>query len=478
MFLLKIIHEHKFVRCDGSVFYGEASGAILSYQGILAVQVIIRDVTARKLAEEALQKVNDNLEKIVEERTAELLSANQSLKKEIAERKLAEEEKEKIQAQLLQAQKMEVLGKLVGGIAHDFNNIMASIKSLSTLGIKGTDSDSPNLHTYFKLINIAVDRAISITRQLLIFSRKQPVNLQPTNLNKIINDMLKILNYIIDENITIRTVLESHPWVMLADRGNVEQILMNLVINARDSMQGGGMIYIKTQNMIFEKEHGNMLLGSRSGNFVCLTVEDSGSGMDKEIINHLFEPFFTTKATGKGLGLGLAIVDQIVKGLNGVISVDSEPERGSIFKVYLPATTNLTLLEVEKKELEEASGRGERILLVEDDDILRISIQSILSNKGYSVLAIANAEEAEIVFDQEGNNFDLVFTDVLLPGKSGIYLVKQLLRRKSDLKVLFSSGYMVVESEWSYIQQGFHYLQKPFEPAILFMTIRNILDGR
>jgi len=474
----KKVIEHRFIRLDGTEFYGEATGIPFLYKGEPAIQVITRDITKRKEAEDALNRVNDKLENMVNERTEKLSKAIELLKKEISERKHAEKEKERIQTQLLQAQKMEIIGRFASGIAHDFNNITTIIKSFSALALaetsKGRSFDL--IKEYLGYINATAERSANLTRQLLISAQKQPTNFRNLKLNNIVDDMTKTLRHVLAENITVRTVLEPGLWDIFADKGNIEQILMNLVINASDAMeQGGGMIYIKTKNMVVDEDCTD-IPGVKSGKFVCLTFEDSGAGMEAEVVERLFEPFFSTKDSGKGIGLGLAVVNNIVKEHKGAITVSSEPERGSIFKVYLPATTETALFENIDDLAGEPSGRGERILLVEDEKFLRKSLTLMLSKNNYTVFDAENATEAVETFEKHGGEFDLLFTDVVLPDISGIHLTRKLLARNPDLKVVFTSGYLNIESQWSFIKDGgYAFLQKPYDPLDLLTAINETL---
>lgn len=270
-----------------------------------------------------------------------LRDLGERVKKEFNEHKKAEKEKERIQAQLFQAQKMEVVGTLAGGIAHDFKTMLTIIQGYSDLSMKRVDEADP-VHRFLKQIHKTTERGVSLSRQLLLFSRKQPMEFAPLNINRRVNDLLKMLSNLIVEDITINTDLESDLWTVQADKGNIEQVIMNLTLNARDAMPNGGKLTIKTENVTLNEEQCKVLPEARSGQFVCLSVADTGVGMDKETIQRVFEPFFSTKKAGKGIGLGLSTVYGIIKQHKGWINVDSEPGKGSIFKLYLPAYfTNL-----------------------------------------------------------------------------------------------------------------------------------------
>lgn len=396
--------------------------------------------------------------------------------RDITARRRVEEEKEQIQTRLLKSQKMETIGKLAAGIAHDFNNIITIINSLSSLAIRKTGEADP-AHKFLEQIISTAERASNLTRQLLIFSRSQPTRFAPVNITAAVNDLIKLMYHLIGENFTIRTYFAPGVWAVMADRGNVEQLLMNLVINARDAMPHGGEITIRAENITLDEELCRTIREARPGRFVCLTVEDTGAGMDQSVIDRLFEPFFSTKAVGQGIGLGLNVVYNIVKEHHGGIAVCSEPTKGSAFRVYLPATTEEALA-VDKKVLAEPVGRGERILLVEDEGVLRKSVALVLIRNGYRVFEAADAEEAINIYEKEGGDFDLIFSDVVLRGKDGVRLVDELLAKKPGLKVLFASGYMDVESQWPYIQEkGFRFIQKPYEIPDLLRTVREAMGG-
>jgi CheY-like chemotaxis protein len=339
------------------------------------------------------------------------------------------------------------------------------------------DQTSP-LYRDLNQIRLAAGRAASLTRQLLLFSRRQPMELTPCNLNSIFEDLLKMLRRLIGEDITINTDLKADLWTILADAGNIEQVIMNLAVNARDAMTDGGKITIKTENVRLDEEYCKTYTYARPGTFVCLSVEDTGIGMDRETIQHIFEPFFTTKETGKGTGLGLSVVYGIIKQHEGWINVYSEPGQGTTFKIYLPASP--VKHEDEKKEkisLEGLQGNGERILLVEDEEPVRNLVARAMSKNGYVVTVARNAEEAMDIFEKEGRNFHLVFTDVVLPNKSGLQLIDHLLSRKPELPVLLSSGYTDQKSQWSIIQKRkYRFLQKPYTIPDLLKIIREILE--
>lgn len=438
---------------------------------------LARASVRRKQAEKSLRKAQNELERRVKERTAELVIATQKLQRKIEDHRRAEEEKEKIQAQLLQAQKMEAIGTLAGGVAHDFNNLLTTIQGYIDLTMMEVDEMDP-LYGDLKQIRLAAMRAADLTRQLLLFSRKQPMEFTPLNINSTVDDLLKMLDRLIGEDITINIDLEPDSWTVRADAGNIEQVIMNLAVNARDAMPEGGKLTIKTENVTLNEEHSKVIPEARPGKFVCLSVEDTGVGMDKETIQHIFEPFFSTKEAGKGTGLGLSVVYGIVKQHEGWINVYSEPGRSSTFKVYLPAFS--IKVEEETKEtisLRELQGSGKRILLVEDEEGVRGFATRVLRENGYVVFEAVDAREALDIFEKEKGNFHLVFSDVVLPDKSGLELVDQLLSRKPEFRILLSSGYVDQKSQWSAIRErGFQFIQKPYNLPDLLRAIREAVE--
>ncbi len=395
---------------------------------------------------------------------------------DISERKRIEQDKEKMQEQLLQAQKMEAIGTLAGGIAHDFNNLLTTIQGYTDLAMLKLDKNDP-LYRDLKQIHLAALRAAGLTRQLLLFSRKQPMKLVSLNINRVIDDLLKMLNRVIGEDIEIKTFLEPNLWTVKADVGNIEQVIMNLAVNARDAMPSGGTLIIRTENIFLSYEDSKNIPESRPGKFVSISIEDTGIGMEKNILPRIFEPFFSTKEAGKGTGLGLSVVYGIIKQHNGWINVFSEPGKGSTFRVYLPAFSER--LEDESQEavsLQEFQGNGERILLVEDEKGVQSLAKTGLKENGYTVFEASNAKEAVEIFKREEGNFDLIFTDVVLPDTDGLQLIEKLLLYNANLLVLLSSGYTDQKSQWEHIRQkGFQFLQKPYSLYDLLKAVKTVL---
>ena len=381
-----------------------------------------------------------------------------------------------VEAQLRQTQKMEAVGQLSGGVAHDFNNVLTAILGCTELALMTVKEDNP-LYQDLNEIRKASIHAANLTRQLLLFSRRQPMELIPVELNKLIKELFKMLNRLIGEDISLITDLEPDLWWVKGDKGTLEQVIVNLVVNARDAMPNGGKITIKIRNAHVDQGYCKDYRYARPGRFIFLSVQDTGTGMDQATIDRIFEPFFTTKASGKGAGMGLSVVYGIVKYHEGWVNVESSPDNGSIFGIYLPAVSRRP--EEERKSpvsLEALRGRGERILLVEDEEVVREFATRVLSRNGYAVFTAANAQEAIDIFQKKGNNFDLIFSDVVLPDGSGPKLVEQLLKLKPGISVLFTSGYSDEKSDWRTIRKGGHlFLKKPYLLADLLRTMRDAL---
>jgi signal transduction histidine kinase/ActR/RegA family two-component response regulator len=391
-----------------------------------------------------------------------------------AERKQADQDRERTLEELLQSQKMEAVGRLAGGIAHDFNNMMVAVKGQSELGMGKVKPGDP-AYACFEKIRSASDSAVELTRKLSAFSRKQPHEFAECILNEVVAKLLELLPPLIGEDVAISTELEPALWTTMADRPNLTQVILNLAINARDAMEGGGSITIKTENVTIEKKRARRHVEARPGRFVLLSVTDTGRGMDKETVEHIFEPFYTTKELGKGTGLGLSVAYGILKSHNGWIEVESSRLEGSVFKVYLPV-----MEEVKGGVVKSApAGRGERILLVEDEDIVRSTTKLVLVERGYNVVDAADSSAAVREFEKAKGDFQLVVSDVVLPDKSGIELVALLISRKPGLKVILMSGYLDDEAKMTKIREmGLMFIEKPYEVAELLKAVREAVGKR
>ena len=388
-------------------------------------------------------------------------------------------ERQELEAQFLQAQKMEAVGRLAGGIAHDFNNLLTVINSYSSLALGSLRREDP-LYEDMTEIKGASERAARLTRQLLAFSRKQVMRPQPLDLSRLTREMERMLQRLIGEDVTLELALASDVGIISADPGQVEQVIMNLVVNARDAMPNGGHLSIETSNVDFSSELSMTKLGRPAGQYVVLSVSDTGTGMSAETQANLFEPFFTTKGPGRGTGLGLSTVYGIVKQSGGDIHVRSEPGRGSSFRIYFPR------IETEEPGEQRRAARpgkaltgAETILLVEDDDSLRHLTARILRDAGYNVLDTRAATEAVLTGTHHEGNIDLLLTDVVMPEMNGRTVAELLTRQRPEINVLFMSGYTdddVVRR--GVLATGAVFLQKPFAPEDLLLQVRTVLDNQ
>ena len=382
-----------------------------------------------------------------------------------------------LEAQLRQVQKMDSVGQLAAGVAHDFNNILTIIRGHAGL-LKSAADLSPNLLESARQIAIAAERAANLTRQLLMFSRKQIMQPQLLNLNEVINDLSKILSASVGEQVELKRHTSDDLPPIHADSGMMEQILVNLSVNARDAMPRGGGLTISTEFMPIDAAYASRQPEAREGNFICLSVADTGHGMDPGTLSRIFEPFFTTKEIGKGTGLGLATVYGIVKQHQGWIEVESQIGHGTAFKVFIPVATKAAPVPASSKSKDMPSG-NETILLVEDESALRELVQEILEKRGYQVLEAATGVEALEIWKQRKDEIDLLFTDMMMPdGISGRELAERILQERPELKVIYSSGYsMDVFAADSSFCDSSNFLQKPYDPETLAQIVRESLDA-
>jgi two-component system cell cycle sensor histidine kinase/response regulator CckA len=397
---------------------------------------------------------------------------------DMTERLKAEKEKERIENQLLQIQKLEAIGTLTGGVAHDFNNLLTAITGCADMAIQRCRPGDP-IYRDLREIQMAGNRAADLTRQLLLFSSKHPTRIVPLDFNLIIGDLLKMLHRLIGEDVGISTVLQPDLWTLRGDKGTLEQVIMNLTVNARDSMPEGGRITIKTENKVLDANYAKTVPDGRPGKFVKLSISDTGVGIDSAIMSRIFEPFFSTKAPGKGTGLGLSVVYGIVRQHSGWITVQSSPGEGSSFDVYLPAVKERIFIRSEEKiDLAEFQGNGERILAVEDAQGVQEFLRMALSENGYRVFTASNTAEALAMYRKHMGRFDLVFSDVVLPDRSGIELAEILLKENPKLKVLLSSGYTDQKSQWNVIQdRKYPFIHKPFSLVHLLKTVKEMIHS-
>ena len=384
-----------------------------------------------------------------------------------------------LEFQLQQVQKLEAVGTLAGGVAHDFNNILTAIRGSLDISLLMVGQNDPILKN-LQQIEKAVTRASDLTRQLLFFSRRQLVEMAPLNLNQSVDNILRIIERLIGENIAIRVDLAADLQPVMADGGNIEQVIMNLMINARDAMPEGGAITIRTRNATVGHEYVRAHSYARPGKFVCFSLEDTGIGMDSQTAERIFEPFFTTKEQGKGTGLGLAVVYGIVKKHKGWIVADSRPGEGTVFTIFFPVSTEEPGREPDQgpQDSGDTRGRGEKILVIEDDPSVLSFAGTALKGNGYTVLTAASAMEARVVFHEHRNSLHLIFSDVVLPDKNGLDLADEFKSEKPDIRILMTSGYMDEKSLSRIIRDNNHcFLPKPYAMKDLLMAVRVLLDG-
>lgn len=432
--------EETFLRLDGTTVEVEVVGIPMTFGVTAAMNTIIRDVSDRKRAERA-----------------------------------AEESRERGES----AQRLEAIGRLAGGIAHDFNNLLTAIVGHTALLQQGRDASSEDQEGLFE-IQKSAERASALTRQLLAFSRRQTIQPRVFSLNEVTASMSGLLERLIGENIMLRFQHVPELWPIQADPGQIEQVIMNLAINARDAMPDGGGLTIETANVDLDETYVSSHLGSQPGPHVLLAVTDTGTGIDPEVFPHVFEPFFTTKTRDQGTGLGLSTVYGIVKQNGGSIWVYSEIGEGTTFKLYFPRAERPVdwLPEAASAELKPSVGGAETILVVEDETLVRALIVRILEGAGYVVLQEGSPVDALALFDEYGGFVHLLLTDVVLPGMSGRKLAETIAARQGvSPKVLFMSGYTqnaIVHN--GRLDEGVDFLEKPFAPDGLLRMIREVLD--
>ncbi len=381
-----------------------------------------------------------------------------------------------LEDQLRQAQRMESVGRLAGGVAHDFNNLLTAIKGYAELALRKISEGHPLYH-YLMEINKAGERATGLTRQLLAFSRKQMLQPKVLNLNEVITGMAKMLRSLIGEDIELQSVQDGRLGLVAADPGQIEQVLMNLAVNARDAMPYGGTLRIETQNVLMDEEIAGQFLSVRSGPHVLVTVSDTGTGMDAETQARIFEPFFTTKEVGKGTGLGLSTVYGIVKQSNGYISVESWPGRGTTFRIYLPRVDEPTK-ETESAFVVAPQTGTEVVLLVEDEEMVRNLTRTMLEEHGYKVIEAADGQHALALAEAYAGHIDLMMTDVVMPGMSGKALAERMAETRPGMKVLYTSGYTdeaIVHH--GVLDEGTAFIAKPFSFEALAHKVREVLDN-
>jgi PAS domain S-box-containing protein len=456
--------EFDMIRKDGSTFpiLLNSTAVRNAEGGYIASRSIVVDITAQRRMHAQLAAFNAQLEQRVAERTRELEAAHQALQRS--------------EEQLRHAQKMEAIGRLAGGIAHDFNNMLSAILTYATL-LKSSVPDP--LVEDLEQIRLAGERAAGLTRQLLAFSRRQILDPQPVDMNRVVADVERMVSRLIGEHIELRLTLSDPIGLVHADRTQLEQVVLNLVLNARDAMPNGGRLTLETRSIELDDEYAEAHPETTPGTHVLLVVSDTGVGMDADTRARIFEPFFTTKPAGSGTGLGLATVYGIVKQSGGHVWVYSEPGRGTSFKIYLPLLTGDTAAASAPPPHEPVRLTGhETVLLVEDEDVVRRAARSILERRGYAILETRSAAQALAIAEAHPGPIHLLLTDVIMPHTNGRELAGRVAAMLPNVRVLFMSGY----TDATVVQNGVlddtaHHIDKPLTPDALARKVRQVLDA-
>ncbi|OGW40818.1 MAG: hypothetical protein A2010_13295 [Nitrospirae bacterium GWD2_57_9] len=385
-------------------------------------------------------------------------------------------ERKRLEAQLRQSQKMESIGTLAGGIAHDFNNILTAIIGYGSLLQMKVPENDPLRHSIDQILSSA-NRAAALTQGLLAYSRKQLLKAQPVNVNEVIRKVQLLLTRLIGADIELKTMLTDKEVTVMADAGQIEQVLMNFATNARDAMPDGGYLFIETEEVTLNEEAARIHQFGGPGTYAAITVTDSGTGMDERTRERIFDPFFTTKEAGKGTGLGLAIAYGIIQQHKGTISVDSEVGRGSTFKIYLP----LVQADVKQElpvQVSPIKGGSETVLLAEDDEVVRELTSHVLSQFGYKVIEAADGEEAVNKFMENRHLIKMLLLDVIMPKKNGREVFSKIRIFQPEIKVLFLSGYTAdIMHQKGLLDDDVDFIMKPVPVNDLLRKIRAILDG-
>jgi PAS domain S-box-containing protein len=497
-------YEVRRLRKDGETIWCEMMATLIEYARRPAIMGNIVDITERKQMEEALRRAHDELEKRVEERTAELAIANEQLKREIEERRWAEKtvqvaydqsivyaqelkkeieehkrarlERQRLEAQLLQAEKLEAIGTLAGGIAHDFNNLLMGIQGHASLMLLHTDSEHPHFER-LKGIEGMVQRGADLTKQLLGFGRGGKYQVKVTDLNDVIQKSSEMFGRTKKE-IRIHRTYQKDIWPVEVDRGQIEQVLMNIYVNAWYAMPHGGNLYLETSNVALVEAY-TKPFSVDSGNYVKVSVTDTGVGMDEATRQRIFEPFFTTKEMGHGAGLGLASAYGIIKHHGGIINVSSEKDEGTTFNIYLPASEKGVPPDEGKLPGDEILKGTETILLVDDEEMVLDVGNSMLKEAGYRVLLAGSGREAVEVYGKHKDEIDLVILDMIMPDMGGGEAYDRMKEMNPEIKVLLSSGYSIDGQANEILERGCNgFIQKPFSIHVLSGKIVEILGRK
>jgi PAS domain S-box-containing protein len=446
----------------------------IDYNGEPAVLLHVRDITDRKRFEQNLQASHDELERRVESRTSALIRANEILRSEIAERNRTEGHRKRLEEEIRVAQRMEAVGRLAGGVAHDFNNLLTVVIGRCEIILERLSSDSPMLPE-IKLIHDAASKAASVTRQLLAFGRKQVLQPRIIDLNVVISNMKAILLSLTSENIQLGIQHHSDLLRVEADRGQLEQVIMNLVVNAIDAMPRGGNLDIETFNVELDEASPQFNFPIKPGPYAVVSVRDSGQGMDPNTLSHVFEPFFTTKGETKGTGLGLSTVYGIVKQSGGYILAKSSEGNGATFQVYLPGLDRVA--EPIHEDLTKPPDGTETILLAEDSKMVRELTRELLEARGYRIIEASNGEEALDICRDHPEKISLILSDIIMNKMTGRELAEQAVQLRPGIKVVLMSGYADEITRDNIVKTGFQFIAKPFTSNALATKIRETLGG-
>lgn len=463
--------EFRILRNDGSTKRVTASWQpIYNSDGMsLGHRSSIRDISERKWMGCELTRSNEELERRVEERTRELRNTIEALQQEIATRK-------KLENQLLQSQKMESIGILAGGVAHEFNNLLTAISGCCEELQEETDENDELSHSNIAMIQAATKEAAELTRNLLAFGRQQFINPKPVAVNDVIADTRKLLVRMLEETIHLSVELSNGQLVVMADSGQLKQVIVNLAINARDAMPSGGHLKIRTWQAMLDEAAARESDLKKPGSYAVISISDTGMGMDERIMDKIFEPFFTTKEAGKGTGLGLSIIYGIIKQHNGSITVASKPGDGTTFTIFLPRIES----EIKPQEPQEkvpAPGGAETVLLVEDEELVRHFMEKTLDRAGYRVITARDGEEAIVKFKQHIQSISLIISDMVMPNKSGLEMYHEISRIRPRMKVLFVSGYSSYLIENEGLSPDYSdFITKPLSKNDLLRKTRELLD--
>jgi len=471
--VIDCLHEKPHIDCEQDI---ESVLAVMKESQNYVLPVFNGDVFIGVVLQAAITDLlfeyRNELERTIDKRTSQLNQVNKQLKQEIEERKQAEEKTRKIEAQLQMAQKMEAIGTLAGGIAHDFNNLLMGIQGNTSLMFEDIDSSHPH-YNRLKSIEKQIQSGVKLTSRLLGYARKGKYEVTPISLNQIVNEISDTFGQTRKE-VVIHQKLAEDLLTIKADQGQIEQVLLNLFVNAADAMPSGGDLILETMN-VSRKDMKSKLYKPKAGNYVKLTLTDTGKGMDKSTMERIFDPFFTTKEMGRGTGLGLASVYGIIKAHGGYIDVESKEKHGTTFRIYLPASKR-NVRKVTKTSDKLIKGTG-TVLLIDDEEVIQEVCKELLENIGYKVFLANDGKKAIELYRKNQDEIDIVLLDMVMPNMSGGEVYDRMKEINPDIKVLLSSGYSIDGKATAILNRGCDgFIQKPFNINDLSGKIRKILE--